>query len=616
MNNLRRIVALLLCLVSAFGYLFSQVTISMEKIGNVFYIPGKVNGVPLEFIFDTGASNVCLSLTEAYFMLKNGYMDESDLGDTSYSQIANGQIVENTNVRLKEIEIGGLKSYNVPAVIVKNLDAPLLLGQSAIQKLGPIQLNGNMLTISNGKNLPSEEQAWSLYQQAYQQVESQNFDEAIATSEKALTFTSNKPLRGLLYDNIGTAYNRKGDHKKAIEAMNKALEEDYMCIQAQYNLGVYYFEDNQLENALRALQLVLNKTDNGTKTMVETMDVTELIANALGYMGLVQSRLRCYKDAENSLIRSLSISPNSMTYLSLADLYASQNDFNKAAENFEKGIAYEPERLSNIKRLHQLGMCYVFSNNYSKAYDAFQRCIDATIVNAPFLEFGMNSDDKEAKNFAAMCYSLSMDAEHWMARTTLDERECIKLYEERIFKNPAVEKEISEDDYIRLHQAYLQLGDTDKAIETINRGLKNLSNNPELLFVKSSLIPYSSREHFEILKQLLSSEYTYNPRFFDFATVNNNIAWYYCLNRKYSEGIQYALKAVRQNPNHDYSWETLGELYFNLGQYNECIDAMTKCIALNGDCKKSAYEFRANSLKALGKKKEANKDLEILKTFH
>ncbi|MBP3890295.1 MAG: tetratricopeptide repeat protein, partial [Muribaculaceae bacterium] len=205
---------------------------------------------------------------------------------------------------------------------------------------------------------------------------------------------------------------------------------------------------------------------------------------------------------------------------------------------------------------------------------------------------------------------------HWMARTTLDERECIKLYEERIFKNPAVEKEISEDDYIRLHQAYLQLGDTDKAIEIINRGLKNLSNNPELLFVKSSLIPYSSREHFEILKQLLSSEYTYNPRFFDFATVNNNIAWYYCLNRKYSEGIQYALKAVRQNPNHDYSWETLGELYFNLGQYNECIDAMTKCIALNGDCKKSAYEFRANSLKALGKKKEANKDLEILKTFH
>jgi len=116
----------------------AQITITMQRKGNVYYVPGKVNGLSLEFIFDTGASNVCLSLTEAYFMLKNGYLKESDLGDTSYSQIANGQIVENMNVNLKEIEIGGITLHNISAVIVKNLDAPLLLGQSAIQKLGPI----------------------------------------------------------------------------------------------------------------------------------------------------------------------------------------------------------------------------------------------------------------------------------------------------------------------------------------------------------------------------------------------------------------------------------------------------------------------------------------------
>lgn len=71
-----------------------------------------------------------------------------------------------------------------------------------------------------------------------------------------------------------------GNHTKAIEMMNKALSEDYMCIQAQYNLGVYYFEDNQLENGLRAFQLVLDKTQDGKLTKVGAMDISMFIPDA------------------------------------------------------------------------------------------------------------------------------------------------------------------------------------------------------------------------------------------------------------------------------------------------------------------------------------------------
>ena len=88
---------------------FSQVRILMEKEGGVYKVPCKVNGVTLNFIFDTGASEVSLSLTEALFMLKNGYLEEKDFLGVSYAQIASGDIVENTKVILKEIEIGGLK---------------------------------------------------------------------------------------------------------------------------------------------------------------------------------------------------------------------------------------------------------------------------------------------------------------------------------------------------------------------------------------------------------------------------------------------------------------------------------------------------------------------------
>lgn len=59
--------------------------------------------------------------------------------------------MENTKVILRNIEIGGITIKDVAAVISNSLDAPLLLGQSAIQKLGPIQLDGNTLVIAKGK---------------------------------------------------------------------------------------------------------------------------------------------------------------------------------------------------------------------------------------------------------------------------------------------------------------------------------------------------------------------------------------------------------------------------------------------------------------------------------
>lgn len=129
----------------------SQVVIQMKKDGGVYKVPCTVNGIKLEFIFDTGASSVSISLTEATFMLKNGYLSEDNVFGSTYSQLANGDITENTRIVIKQIEFGGLKLENVTALVVHNLSAPLLLGQSAISKLGKIMLDPkqNTLTILN-----------------------------------------------------------------------------------------------------------------------------------------------------------------------------------------------------------------------------------------------------------------------------------------------------------------------------------------------------------------------------------------------------------------------------------------------------------------------------------
>ncbi len=131
----------------------AQTKITMLKEGGIYTVPCKVNGLPLKFIFDTGASDVSISLTEALFMLKNGYLKKEDIGESVYYSIANGDVAKGTKLNIKEIEFAGLKLYNIEASIVHETSAPLLLGQSVISKLGKIQLEGNTLTIlTKGQN--------------------------------------------------------------------------------------------------------------------------------------------------------------------------------------------------------------------------------------------------------------------------------------------------------------------------------------------------------------------------------------------------------------------------------------------------------------------------------
>jgi clan AA aspartic protease (TIGR02281 family) len=131
----------------------AQDVIKMEKTGGVYKVPCKINGLPLKFIFDTGASDVSISLTEALFMVKNDYLKESDFRGTEYYRIANGDIAEGTKVILRTVEIGKQKLYNVEASIVHSLEAPLLFGQSALQRFGRFTVDyTNSTLIIGGSN--------------------------------------------------------------------------------------------------------------------------------------------------------------------------------------------------------------------------------------------------------------------------------------------------------------------------------------------------------------------------------------------------------------------------------------------------------------------------------
>lgn len=154
----KKLVFLFVYILLPFSQINAQCRILMEKEGGVFKIPCTVNGAKMKFVFDTGAAKVNLSLSMAEYLYENGYLTKDDIIGKSTSTTASGEIVDNLDIIIRDIEISGLHLKNVHAWVSKSLNAPLLLGQSAIQKLGPVTIDGNYLIINNiARKLSSSE---------------------------------------------------------------------------------------------------------------------------------------------------------------------------------------------------------------------------------------------------------------------------------------------------------------------------------------------------------------------------------------------------------------------------------------------------------------------------
>lgn len=115
--------------------------IPFTKEGGVCKVKCAINGLPLHFIFDTGAADVSISSVEATFMAKNDFLSSSDIIGKQNYQTADGNITEGTVINLKDVKLGSLHLNNIKASVVRNQAAPLLLGQSVLSKLGKIEID-------------------------------------------------------------------------------------------------------------------------------------------------------------------------------------------------------------------------------------------------------------------------------------------------------------------------------------------------------------------------------------------------------------------------------------------------------------------------------------------
>lgn len=126
-----------------------EIVVPFRNQNGVKYVQVKVNGVGFEMIFDTGCSGALISVAEANYLYQKGKLTNEDILGTAQSQIADGSVVENMVVNLREVIINDqISCPNVQATVSGNINAPLLLGNEILDRLATITIDNENETLN------------------------------------------------------------------------------------------------------------------------------------------------------------------------------------------------------------------------------------------------------------------------------------------------------------------------------------------------------------------------------------------------------------------------------------------------------------------------------------
>ena len=126
------------------------VAVPFIESGGVKYIEVELNRTFIvRMILDSGCSGALISVAEAQHLYSKGVLTDEDFVGKSKSMIADGSVVENMVVNLREVIIGGkIICPNVQATVSSNAQAPLLLGNEVLNRTASYTVDNQNKTIN------------------------------------------------------------------------------------------------------------------------------------------------------------------------------------------------------------------------------------------------------------------------------------------------------------------------------------------------------------------------------------------------------------------------------------------------------------------------------------
>lgn len=108
-----------------------------------YYMTLQVNGAPVDFVVDTGASEIVLTQKDA----QAAGLHPEDLNFIGRANTANGE-VRTAPVRLDSIAIGTITDTNMPAFVNEGEMFKSLLGMAYLQRWDKIEISNGTLVLS------------------------------------------------------------------------------------------------------------------------------------------------------------------------------------------------------------------------------------------------------------------------------------------------------------------------------------------------------------------------------------------------------------------------------------------------------------------------------------
>lgn len=301
MKTTNKILIFLLLLTCSFK-VDAQKIIKLNKTNGVYTLPCSVNGISGTFILDTGASTVTLSKQFANKLFRLGKLEKNDIVGYGSSQIANGQLVENVVVRIKQLSISGLNVRNIEAVVIDGLNAPLLLGLSAIQRLGKVTISDQNMIIES-----------SFLTSTHRTKKHSEIDSYIDN------------------DNYG----------KALEDLKELESEEPLDYNDYYKMALCYLELQEYDKCIICCRQWLGDFE----------DMGYSLQNEIYFLiGCAYNKLKKYRDANNSFAKAISSNASpldkSRYYNQAALNYLSADRFDDCVESFDLAVQLRLQSLN------------------------------------------------------------------------------------------------------------------------------------------------------------------------------------------------------------------------------------------------------------------------------
>ena len=276
--------------------------------------------------------------------------------------------------------------------------------------------------------------------------------EAVAEYQRALNLdrTNDTASRGLAaaYESLKDFDNAEKAYRQAI-----AVRPDYWG--GYHDLAVYYYRRNNLAAAASEFEREIQFAPDNARAYA-----------ALGGVYYLQNR---YAAARDMYQTSIKVQPNYRAYSNLGTLEFFQHNYKEAAENFNQALKLN-DRDGRVWR--HLGASYYWAGDKGKARDAYQRA-SALLVK----QLEVNPKDQSLQVALADCYAMTGQKEKAVA----------------LLKTSLSGSDVGAEESYRAASIYEQLGDRAKALEWLDKSLKQgysvteMENDPTLGALRNDL---------------------------------------------------------------------------------------------------------------------------------